>query len=77
MLDGPIDTIWVENLNSVLDDNKKLSLPNGESVKVNETISFFIESDSLENVTPATITRCGLVYMPSSVRMISHLCRFH
>ena len=67
MLDGPIDPVWVENLNSVLDDNKKLSLPNGESVKLNDTISIVMESNSLFNVTPATISRCGLMYLPLDV----------
>ena len=66
-MDGPIDPLWVENLNSVLDDNKRLSLPNGETVKLNSTISIIIESDSLANVTPATISRCGLMYLPNDV----------
>jgi dynein heavy chain len=30
LLDGPIDYNWVENFNSILDDNRKISLPNGE-----------------------------------------------
>lgn len=63
VLDGPIDYEWVENLNSVLDDNLKLNLPNGESIPMTPGMCLLLETDSLRNVTPATISRCGLVFM--------------
>lgn len=63
LLDGPVDFHWVENLNSILDDNKKMSLPNGESIKMSEGMCVLLETDHMRNVTPATVSRCGLVYL--------------
>lgn len=63
LLDGPVDHAWVENLNSILDDNKKMSLPNGEQMKMAEGMCVLLETDNVRNVTPATISRCGLIYM--------------
>jgi len=63
ILDGPIDYMWVENLNSILDDNRRMSLPNGEQIKMADCTCVILETNSLRNVTPATVSRCGLIYM--------------
>lgn len=62
-LDGPIDHYWVENLNSILDENKKMNLPNGETINLSDGMCLMLETDNLSNVTPATISRCGLVFL--------------
>lgn len=67
VFDGDIDPVWIESLNSVLDDNKTLTLPNGERLRIPPNIRFVFETHSLENATPATISRCGMIIMESNI----------
>ena len=67
IFDGDIDPEWVENLNSASDDNKILTLPNGERLSLPQNLRLVFEVDNLKYTTPATISRCGMVWFDSSL----------
>ena len=62
VFDGDVDPEWAENLNSVLDDNKLLTLPSGERLAIPDNVRIILEVDSLEMATPATVSRCGMLW---------------
>jgi dynein heavy chain 1 len=62
VFDGDVDPEWAENLNSVLDDNKILTLPSGDRLKLPRSVRIIMEVDSLKYATLATVSRCGMIW---------------
>ncbi|ELK01220.1 Cytoplasmic dynein 1 heavy chain 1, partial [Pteropus alecto] len=67
VFDGDVDPEWVENLNSVLDDNKLLTLPNGERLSLPPNVRVMFEVQDLKYATLATVSRCGMVWFSEDV----------
>ncbi|KAF7784539.1 hypothetical protein Agabi119p4_704 [Agaricus bisporus var. burnettii] len=77
IFDGDVDPEWVENLNSVLDDNKLLTLPNGERLNLPPNVRIMFEVEHLKYATLATVSRCGMIWFSDDIVEPSMVYRYY
>lgn len=65
--DGDVDPEWIESLNSVLDDNRLLTLPSGWRIQFGRNVNFVFETHDLSFASPATVSRMGMIFLRSVV----------
>ncbi|KAK3531386.1 hypothetical protein QTP70_018186, partial [Hemibagrus guttatus] len=73
--DGDIDPEWVESLNSVLDDNRLLTMPSGERIQFGPNVNFLFETHDLSCASPATISRMGIIFLSDEDTDVSALLK--
>jgi dynein heavy chain len=77
VLDGDIDPNWIESLNTVMDDNKILTLVSNERIPLTPPMRMVFEISNLDNATPATVSRAGILYINAKVFKLFILFMFN
>lgn len=63
VLDGDIDPEWIESMNTVMDDNKMLTLASNERIPLTASMRLLLEINHMNHATPATVSRGGVIYV--------------
>ena len=63
LLDGDLDANWIESMNSVMDDNRMLTLASNERIPLLPHMRMIFEIRDLKHATPATVSRAGILYI--------------
>jgi dynein heavy chain len=63
ILDGDLDAFWIESMNSVMDDNKLLTLASNERIPLKGHMKLIFEIRNLKFATPATVSRAGILFI--------------
>ena len=70
IFDGDVDPEWVENLNSLLDNTKLLTLPNGERLSIPPNVRIMFEVRPHDPLTSASCSRFVPISRPTCSKRI-------
>ena len=62
-------------MNSVMDDNWLLTLSNGDRIRLKENCKLLFEVYNLAFASPATISRCGMVFLDVNTMTVESLVK--
>ncbi|KAL8275355.1 hypothetical protein Esti_000677 [Eimeria stiedai] len=63
VLDGDLDANWIESMNSVMDDNRILTLASNERIPLKPHMRMIFEIRDLDFASPATVSRAGIIFV--------------
>ena len=63
VLDGALNPTWVDNMNTLLDEERKLALASGEKIQLDDETTLIFEMTDLSNASPSMLTRSALVHL--------------
>ncbi|CRG98212.1 dynein heavy chain, putative [Plasmodium gallinaceum] len=72
-----LHSLWIENLNSVLDESKILCLSKCDIIPIHKHTHFIMETYDLKDITMATISRCGLIILNDyDLNIAAYICSY-
>jgi len=73
ILDGDLDANWIESMNSVMDDNKMLTLASNERIPLTASMRLLLEINHMNHCSPATVSRGGVIYVNGESKCVACL----
>ncbi|KAF4519979.1 hypothetical protein B566_EDAN005479 [Ephemera danica] len=69
LFDGTVDPIWIENICSVLDENRLLTLANGDKIPLKKQCNILFEVGTLQFFSPALLSRVCPIFLNTNGNM--------